>query len=80
MLEDALLRAKQKKRPGKRPLLKRIARWNTVDASPAPLSPEMRAELRGILAPDVVRLGGLLRRDLSHWLAEKQPPAGSAKT
>jgi hypothetical protein len=80
MLEDALLRAKQKKRPGKRPLLKRIARWNTVAASPASLSPEMRAELRGILAPDVARLGELLGRDLSHWLVEQQARAGSAVT
>jgi hypothetical protein len=78
LLEDALLRAKQKKRPGKRSLLKRLARWNTVDASPAPLSPEMRTELREVLAPDITRLGELLGRDLSHWLAGKQLPAGSA--
>lgn len=72
MLEDALLRAKQKKRPGKRSLLKRLARWNTVDASPAPLTAAMHAELRATLAGEVERLGQLLDRDLSHWLA---PPA-----
>jgi hypothetical protein len=69
VLEDALLRAKQKKRPGKRSLLKRLARWNSVDANPAPLPPELRAELRSVLADDVARLGDLLGRDLSHWLA-----------
>ena len=71
MLEDALLRAKQKKRPGKRSLLKRLARWNTVDASPAPLPAEFLAELRTTLSDDIARLGQLLGRDLSHWLVAK---------
>ena len=70
MLERALLRAKQKKRPGRRSLLKRLARWNTIDASPAPLQPEFRARLVEELRDDVRRLGTLLGRDLSHWLAE----------
>jgi len=51
-------------------VLKRIARWNTVDASPVPLPPAMRAELRAALANDVKLLGELLNRDLSRWLAE----------
>lgn len=75
MLEDALLRAKQKKRPGKRSLLKRLARWNTIDAVPAPLAPEFLAELRATFRDDVALLGRLLGRDLSGWL--KEPRAGA---
>ena len=79
VLERAQLRAKQHKRPGHPSLLKRLARWNTLDARPQPLSPALRAQVRSSLGDDVVRLGNLLGRDLSHWFAESPvtppPPA-----
>jgi len=68
-LERAQLRAKQHKRPGRKSLLKRLARWNTLDARPATLTPAFRAQLRSSLADDIERLGALLGRDLSHWIA-----------
>jgi hypothetical protein len=74
-LERAQLRAKQNRRPGHRSLLKRLARWNTVDARPAPLTPDLRAQVRASLAGDVEQLGVLLGRDLSRWVAEDSDPS-----
>ena len=73
-LERAMLRAKQRKRPGHPSLLKRLARWNTIDAQPEPLTPAFRAEIWASLADDVERLGALLGRDLSHWAAAAAAP------
>lgn len=64
------LRAKQNRGRGHRSLLRRLARWNTIAARPAALTPAFRAQLRSSLAEDIERLGALLGRDLSHWLAD----------
>jgi len=68
LLERAQIRAKHEKRSGRLPLLKRLARWNTVIGRPLPLTPEFAAQVRQEIAPDVDRLGLLLGRDLSHWV------------
>lgn len=52
-------------------LLKRLARWNRIEARPAPLGPDMQATVRAALADDVARLSELLGRDLRHWLAPR---------
>jgi hypothetical protein len=49
--------------------IKRLVAWNKVPASPAPLTPRMRAVVREALMPDVEHLSKLLDRDLRHWLA-----------
>jgi hypothetical protein len=67
-LENVRIRAKQKRLPGKRSLLNRLARWNTVDAPPVRLTAEFTAELHATLADDIALLGELLGRDLSHWV------------
>ena len=46
-----------------------LIRLNDRAQARAPLSPSLRAELRVALSDDVARLGRLLERDLSHWLA-----------
>lgn len=79
MLEGALLRAKQNKHPGRKSLLKRLARWNTVEVRPVPLSPAFRAQVWASISEDVERLGVLLGRDLSHWIDDGAPsPVRSA--
>lgn len=45
-----------------------IARWNTIDARPAPLDSTMGKTLRDAFATDVDKLSKLLNRDLSYWL------------
>lgn len=66
-------RAKVKTKPAggrkKKSWVRRLARWNRIEARPAPLSPEMQAAVRAALADDVARLSDLLGRDLRHWLA-----------
>lgn len=47
---------------------KRVRRWNTVPSRRAPLAPDLHRELRDTFADDVMLLGRLLHRDLSHWL------------
>jgi hypothetical protein len=49
--------------------IKRLASWNKIPASPAPLTPQMRVVVRDALMPDVEHLSKLLDRDLRHWLA-----------
>jgi hypothetical protein len=61
-------RAKVNKASQLRSWLKRLARWNRIEARPAPLTGEMQATLRAAFAEDVARLSGLLDRDLHHWL------------
>lgn len=46
-----------------------LERWNTCRARHQELSAETRRELRDSFADDVLRLGALLRRDLTAWLA-----------
>jgi hypothetical protein len=55
--------------PKKASWLKRLADWNTVPASPEPLTPEMRASVADFLRADIALLSRLLGRDLSGWLA-----------
>lgn len=50
----------------------KIKRANTEFVKREPISPEFRARLRRDIAPEVDKLGALLDRDLSHWLADKQ--------
>jgi hypothetical protein len=61
-------RATRDKTSGRLSLLSRIARWNRVDARPAPLTPALRDELAEAFADDVATLSRLLDRDLRHWL------------
>jgi len=56
--------------PKKRSWIKRLADWNTVSASPRPLSPEMRAVVADDLRADNALLSRLLERDLGFWLTE----------
>jgi hypothetical protein len=49
--------------------IKRLAKWNKIAASPAPLTPELRGAICEALGPDVEHLSKLLDRDLRHWLA-----------
>jgi hypothetical protein len=51
--------------------LKRLASWNKIPASPAPLTAEMRAVVGDALRPDVEHLSKLLDRDLRHWLTAR---------
>ncbi len=44
----------------------RLKTWNL--ARPRPMPPETRRELVGIFGEDILRLQGLIRRDLSGWL------------
>ena len=69
---DTLQRRGRRYNPdgSKRPsLIRRVTGWNKVTASPAPLTPQMAAVVREVLAPDVRKLSRLLDRDLSCWLA-----------
>jgi len=54
------------------PLLKRtrqrLVRWNRIDVSPEPLSPELRRELQAVFDPEIRKLSELLGRNLGHWL------------
>jgi hypothetical protein len=61
-------RMRQKKAPGRKSWLKRLARWNTIEVRPSPLDPAMRKILRDTFTADVDKLSKLLHRDLSHWL------------
>lgn len=56
-------------------LLKRLARWNTVETKPPPLDEEMKTILREAFAADVQRLSALLGRNLAHWLGRRDGPA-----
>jgi hypothetical protein len=55
----------------RRSLISRVAGWNTIAESPAPLTPQVAAVVRETLRPDVQLLSRLLDRDLSSWLAGK---------
>jgi hypothetical protein len=50
-----------------RALRHRLEQWN--DRPLHRLNPDTRRRLLDTCAPDVVRLGELLGRDLTHWLA-----------
>ena len=58
----------KEKAKGRKSRLKQLAKWNTINARPAPLAPDVRQMLRDTLAEDVTKLSHLLQRDLSHWL------------
>jgi hypothetical protein len=60
----------KKKATGRKSWLEQLARWNTINARPAPLAPDVKQMLRDTLAEDVTKLSNLLERDLSHWLTE----------
>jgi hypothetical protein len=70
---DTAQRVKRKyKRTGaKKPSwITRLSDWNTIAATPAPLTNEMRAVVAGYLRDDNALLSRLLQRDLGFWLAE----------
>jgi len=48
---------------------KRLLKWNRTPPPPIHLSRALRQELHDAFAADVAKLGRLLGRDLSHWLA-----------
>ncbi|WP_430232961.1 sulfotransferase family protein [Nitrosomonas communis] len=56
----------------RRSLISRLATWNTIQASPAPLSPRMAAIVREALQADIQLLASLIDRDLRTWLAAKK--------
>ncbi len=56
-------------------LRKRLLRWNRVSRPPVPLSAALRNEISIHFKDEIERLGGLLGRDLSHWL---QPGGASS--
>ncbi len=43
--------------------------WNSMPSRRQPLAPDVRREIHELLRDDTSRLGKLLNRDLSHWLA-----------
>ena len=49
-------------------LRKRLLKWNQVPAPQIKLTAQIQQEVREAFAEDVVKLGHLLGRDLSHWL------------
>ena len=64
---DTLQRRTRKYNPDgtqRKSWIKRLVAWNKVPASPAPLTPQMRAIVRETLRPDVEHLSKLLDRDL----------------
>ena len=50
-----------------------IERWNR--SRPEPMRPETRRDLMRGYRDDILQLGDLLDRDLSHWLAEGSGPS-----
>ena len=50
---------------------KALLKWNETDAPPIRLSPRVRSEIAAHYRTDVHRLGEIIGRDLSHWLAER---------
>ncbi len=50
----------------------KISRINLVEGVRHPLTPDTKALLRDYFREDVALLGGLLHRDLGHWLDEKR--------
>jgi hypothetical protein len=50
-----------------------ILQWNRMPAPPIVLSPAFRREIHDTLRSDVLGLGHVLGRDLSHWLGGIQP-------
>jgi len=61
---------KLRKRSGskKKGWMRSLAEWNQIPATPAPLTPEMRAAVAEALGPDIELLSRLLRRDMGFWL------------
>lgn len=50
---------------------KALLKWNQADAPPVRMSPRLRKEIAAHYRANVDRLGEILGRDLSHWLAER---------
>lgn len=50
---------------------KALLKWNEAEPQPVRLSSSLRTEIRDIYRDDIARLGGIVGRDLSHWLAER---------
>src|SRR5262245_38014338 len=70
---DLIWKMNQKKKAtGRKSWLEQLVRWNTINARPAPLAPDVKQMLRDTLAEDVIKLSNLLQRDLSRWLTEPQ--------
>ena len=59
------------KLPGR--IMAAIERWNR--SRPEPMRPETRRDLMRGYRDDILQLGDLLDRDLSHWLAEGSGPS-----
>lgn len=69
--QRVVAKPKAKPSPPARKLLelrKRLLRWNMAPAPDARPSKETEERLRAAFVEDVAKLGGLLGRDLSHWL------------
>ncbi|SFI17334.1 sulfotransferase [Nitrosomonas sp. Nm34] len=56
----------------RRSRISRLVTWNTIQASPVPLSPRMTAIVRETLQADIQLLSSLINRDLSTWLVAKK--------
>jgi hypothetical protein len=58
---------------------KKIVELNTTRERRRPLSPQFRAELEEIFAPEVALLSRLIGRDLSHWSSTASPVSAHAR-
>jgi hypothetical protein len=54
-------------------LRRRLLNWNSVEARPQPLPPDLCHQIRAELAEDVARLSRVLGRNLDHWLSVEAP-------
>jgi hypothetical protein len=46
-----------------------LEKWNTREAPRKPIREETKRDLRNCFAEDILKLGALLNKDLTHWLA-----------
>ncbi|GBE29885.1 sulfotransferase domain protein [bacterium BMS3Bbin04] len=51
----------------------KIRKWNSVKAKYPPMMPETRAKLIEFYRDDIIELGKIHNRDLSHWLEMPEP-------
>ena len=65
-------------RKARRRLYDWIGRVNTVQERPSAVPPELRNRLQIELAEDVIKLGRLIERDVSHWVDDASESAFSA--
>ena len=60
-------------RPARKRLYRLVTRLNGRAAPRPAMDPELEQRLRQNLRPEIEKLGALIKRDLSHWLAPQAP-------